>query len=68
MGIFEDAKAKAGELLGQHSDKVEEISDQGLDKADEFAKEKTGGQFDAQIDQARDAADQQVGSEEGGII
>ncbi len=68
MGIFDDAKAKAGELLGQHGDKVEEVSDQALDRAAELANERTGGEHADKIQQARDAADQQVGTEEGGLI
>lgn len=43
MGIFDKAK----DLLGEH----EEVVDQGIDKAADFADEKTGGQYTEQIDQ-----------------
>lgn len=59
MGL-DDLKNKASEAL--NSDKGEEISDQGLDKASEFAKEKSGGKFDDKIDSARDAADGKLGN------
>jgi len=68
MGMFDEIKDKAKELLGQHEDKVEELSDQGLDKAAEIANDKTGGQHADTIEQGREAADQQVGTEEGGLV
>ena len=36
MGL-DDLKGKATDALGENSEKVEEVSDQGLDKAGEFA-------------------------------
>jgi hypothetical protein len=44
---FDAIKDKAKEALGQHGDKV----DQGVDKAGDFADEKTGGKYSDQIDQ-----------------
>ena len=40
MSAFDDIKNKAKELVDGHGDKV----DEGVDKAGEFADEKTGGQ------------------------
>lgn len=57
MGLFDDIKAKASELIDQHGDKVSE----GVDKAASFADEKTGGKYSEQIQQgqqkAKDALD-----------
>ena len=50
---------KAKDFL--NSDKGEQVSDQALDKADEFADEKTGGTHGAQIDKGRDLADDRIG-------
>jgi len=43
MGLMDKAKDAAG----KHGDKV----DEGMDKAGEMAKDKTGGQHDDKIDQ-----------------
>ena len=60
MGIGDLGK-KAGEFLD--SEKGEHGSDQALDKAEQFADEKTGGKHDQQIDKARDAADERIGQQ-----
>jgi hypothetical protein len=52
---------KAKDFLS--SDKGEQVSDQGLDKAGRFADQKTGGTHDAQIDKGRDLADGKIGNE-----
>jgi hypothetical protein len=52
MGIFDEAKEKAEGLLGKHGDKA----DAGLDRAGEFADEKTGGKYSDQIDTGVDKA------------
>ena len=52
---------KAKDFL--NSDKGEQVSDQGLDKAGQFADQKTGGTHDAQIDKGRDLADGKIGNE-----
>ncbi|WP_369136864.1 antitoxin [Modestobacter versicolor] len=52
---------KAGEFL--NSDKGEQASDKGLDKAGQVADQKTGGNHDAQIDKGRDLADGKLGNE-----
>lgn len=75
MGVFDNIKNKAEELVGkdnvakaegyaeQHSDKVEQYSDQALDAASDKADDLTGGKYADKIDQARDAADERIGSE-----
>lgn len=61
MGFLDDAKDKLSELAGQHPDKVEELSDKGLDAAAAKANEATGGKFGDQIQQGRDLADEKIG-------
>jgi hypothetical protein len=57
MGMFDKLKGKAAEMVGEHGDKA----DQGIDKAAEFADEKTGGKYTDKIDsgaeKAKDAMD-----------
>ena len=57
MGIFDKAKDAL------NSDKGEELTDKGLDKAAEAAKGKLGEEKAEQIDKARDAADGKLGTE-----
>jgi hypothetical protein len=52
---------KAKDFL--NSDKGEQASDKGLDKAGQIADQKTGGTHDAQIDKGRDLADGKLGTE-----
>ncbi|HET6293629.1 MAG TPA: antitoxin [Kribbella sp.] len=52
MSMFDSAKEKLGGLVDDHGDKVSE----GLDKAGDFADEKTGGKYGDQIDQGVDKA------------
>ena len=47
------------------SEQGEERSDQALDKAEQFADDKTGGKYDSQVDKARDAADERIGQQDG---
>jgi hypothetical protein len=47
---FDELKDKAKDELGQHGDQA----DQGVDKAKEFADEKTGGKHADQIGNAAD--------------
>ena len=56
IGGFRD---KAKEFLD--SEQGEQRSDQALDKAEQFADEKTGGTYDHQIDKGRDLADEHIG-------
>ena len=59
MGLG-DLKSKASEALS--SDKVEQVSDQALDRVAKTAKKVTGGKFHEKIDSARDAADAKIGN------
>lgn len=61
MGMFDNMKDKAEELAKEHPDQVNE----GLDKAGDFANEKTGGKFEDQIDKGQDFARDRVGDGEG---
>lgn len=56
MGMMDNMKDKAKEAAREHGDKIAE----GLDKAKEVAKEKTGGKHDDKIDQGADRAKQAV--------
>ena len=60
MGLG-DLGNKAQDAL--NTDKGEQISDQGIDKAHDAASGVGGGKFDDQIQQGRDAADQRVGDD-----
>jgi hypothetical protein len=46
------------------SEKGEKVSDQGLDKAEQLADDKTGGKFDKQSDKVGDMADQRIGQQD----
>lgn len=61
MGIFDSAKEQAGNLAGEHSDKVEQFSDQGIEKAGDLADQKSGGKFSGQVDGVQEQADQRIG-------
>lgn len=52
MSMFDNMKDKAEDLVNEHGDKVSE----GVDKAGEFADEKTGGKYSEHIDQGTDRA------------
>ena len=46
MGVFDNIKDKATELVDQHGDKAGE----GIDKAGDLADEKTGGKYADKVD------------------
>ena len=48
---------EAKQLAGEHSDVV----DQGLDKAEQLAEQKTGGQFDSEIQAGEQQAEGALG-------
>jgi MT0933-like antitoxin protein len=52
MGMFDNIKDKAQDLVDSQGDKVGE----GLDKAGDFVDDKTGGKYSEQIDQGADRA------------
>lgn len=60
MGL-EDLTNQAQDAI--NSEQAEGVSDNAFDKASDFANEKTGGQFEDQVEQGRDFADGQVGNE-----
>lgn len=55
MGLMDKAKDAAS------SDKGEQATDKGIDKAEDAVSDKTGGTFDDKIDKAGDAADKKIG-------
>ncbi|MGY1590771.1 antitoxin [Geodermatophilus sp. SYSU D00708] len=59
VGGFAD---KAKDAL--NSEQGEQRSDQALDKAEQFADDRTGGKFDQQTDKAGDLADQRIGQQD----
>jgi hypothetical protein len=59
-----DAAKKAKDALG--TEQGEQRSDDALDKAGQFADDKTGGKHDAQIDKGRQFADEHIGNEQSG--
>ncbi len=52
MGLIDDLKGKAQELIGGN----EEAIKGGIEKAGDFIDDKTGGKFAEQVDAAQDAA------------
>ncbi len=56
MGMMDNLKDKAKDAAREHGDKIAD----GLDKARNMAKEKTGGQHDDKIDQGVERAKQAV--------
>ena len=58
---LDDLTNKAKDAV--NGEKGEEFSDQGLDKATDFANDKTGGKFEDQINQGRDGVDGKLGNE-----
>lgn len=57
MGFLDDAKNKLSGLKAEHGDKVEEISDLGIEKAGDMADDKTGGKYADKVDTAQQKAD-----------
>jgi hypothetical protein len=49
-----------------NSEQGEQRSDQALDKAEQFADDKTGGKHDQQTDKVGDMADQRIGQQDDG--
>lgn len=61
MSMFDDIKGKAADALADNPDKVEELSDQGIQKAGDLAHGASGGKFGEQIDSAEQKADDAIG-------
>lgn len=62
MGIFDDAKDKATDFASQNPDKL----DQGVEKAGDFADDKTGGKYSDQVDKGQDFAKDKLDTQFGG--
>lgn len=60
MGFLDDAKDKAKDLAGGHEDQV----DDGLEKAGDFADDKTGDKYSDQIDSGQDKASEFLGGDD----
>lgn len=56
MGFLDKAKKQLTGAVDKHGDKIAD----GIDKAKEMAKEKTGGKHDDKIDKAADRAGRAV--------
>lgn len=61
MGFLDDAKDKAKDLAGGHEDQV----DEGLEKAGDFADDKTGGKYSDQVDSGQDKASEFLSGDDG---
>ncbi len=59
---FDDLKNKATGALDEHSDKVENVSDQGIDRAGEFAEGK--GASSDHVDKGKDFVDGKIGDKD----
>ncbi|MBF4577574.1 antitoxin [Frondihabitans sp. VKM Ac-2883] len=57
MGLLGSAKDAL------NSDKGEQVSDTGIDRAEDAISDKTGGKFDDKVDKAGDVADSKTGDE-----
>ncbi|MEU4195341.1 antitoxin [Kribbella sp. NPDC026611] len=61
MGMFDNLKDKATDAVDEHGDQIGE----GVDKAGDFADEKTGGKYGDKIDQGGDMAKDQLDKLDG---
>ncbi|MDO5696488.1 MAG: antitoxin [Dermatophilus congolensis] len=61
MGLMDGLGDKAKSFADQNADKVEQVSDQGLQSAADAANERTGGQHADKVTQAQQAADERIG-------
>lgn len=61
MNFFDSAKEKLQDLAGNNLEKVEELSDQAIERGGEAVDSATGGKFSEHIDTAQGKADEAVG-------
>lgn len=61
MGMMDNIKNQAQQAMENNPDKVEELSDQAIQKAGDTADGATGGKFSEQIDGAEQQADGRIG-------
>lgn len=64
MGLFDNIEGAAENAAGHGLE--DKLIQEGTQKAEQFASEKTGGKFDNQIQQAGEFADQQIENRQGG--
>ncbi len=62
MGLIDDLKGKAQELIGGNEEAIKD----GIEKAGDFIDDKTGGKFAEQVDAVQDAASGFVENAGGG--
>lgn len=65
MSFFDSAKEKAEGFAKDNPDKLEDVSDQGLERGGDLADGATGGRFSEHIDKGQVLADERIGSGEG---
>ena len=65
MSQFDNLRDKAEQQEQEHPEQVENLSDQGLDKAGDAADSATGGRFSDQIDQGQQRGDDAIGGSGG---
>lgn len=61
MGLIDDLKGKAQDLIGGNEEAIKD----GITKAGDFIDEKTGGKFAGQVDAVQDAASDFVTKNDG---
>ncbi|MGL5867064.1 MAG: antitoxin [Dermatophilaceae bacterium] len=61
MSIFDSAKEKIQQLADSNPDKVEELSDQAIERGGDAIDSATGGKFAEHIDTAQAKGDEAVG-------
>lgn len=59
--MFDSAKEKLQDLANSNPDKVEELSDQAIERGGDAIDSATGGKFSEQIDQGQQMADDRIG-------
>ncbi len=62
---MDSAKEKAEGLAADNPDKLEDVSDQGLERGGDLADGASGGRASEHIDKGQAAADERIGSDEG---
>ncbi len=65
MGTFDNLRGKAEKLARENPDKVEQVSDQVIEKGGDAVDRATGGRHAAQVDKAQRMADDKIGTDSG---
>ena len=61
MGFLDDAKDKINDLMHDNPDKVEDLSDQGIERGGDALDDVTGGKYADQLDAGQQKADDAIG-------